>query len=141
MKNATIEIVAGHSEQNEPVFVCVGREYRIFFCVSTDSYAKKQKKIENWPCQRNIADQGTRMHRFCLRREYSFLRKKTKKLKIGHVNGILLTKEHASMRCGNKIGYLTGSKSRDFGKPCHKTWKIQGTQLPKLKKNLLKKNR
>ena len=31
MKNATIEIVAGHSEQNEPVFVCVGREYRIFF--------------------------------------------------------------------------------------------------------------
>ena len=60
MKNATIEIVAGHSEQNEPVFVCVGREYRIFFCVSTDSYAKKQKK-----------------------------------LKIGHVNGILLTKEHA----------------------------------------------
>ena len=78
MKNATIEIVAGHSEQNEPVFVCVGREYRIYFCVSTDSYAKKQKRIENWPCQRNIADQGTRMHRFCLRREYSFLRKKTK---------------------------------------------------------------
>ena len=109
--------------------------------MSTDSYAKKQKKIENWPCQRNIADQGTRMHRFCLRREYSFLRKKTKKLKIGHVNGILLTKEHASMRCGNKIGYLTGSKSRDFGKPCHKTWKIQGTQLPKLKKKPLKKNR
>ena len=49
MKNATIEIVAGHSEQNEPVFVCVGREYRIL----------------------------------------------KKKLKIGHVNGILLTKEHA----------------------------------------------
>ena len=116
MKNATIEIVAGHSEQNEPVFVCVGREYRFFFCVSTDSYAKKQKKIENWPCQRNIADQGTRMHRFCLRREYSFLRKKTKKLKIGHVNGILLTKEHASMRCGNKIGYLTRSKPHVFGK-------------------------
>ena len=81
MKNATIEIVAGHSEQNEPVFVCVGREYRIFFCVSTDSYAKKQKK-----------------------------------LKIGHVNGILLTKEHASMRCGNKIGYLTRSKPHDFDK-------------------------
>jgi len=56
------------------------------------------------------------MHRFCLRREYSFLRKKTKKLKIGHVNGILLTKEHASMRCGNKIGYLTRSKTHDFGK-------------------------
>ena len=66
MKNATIEIVAGHSEQNEPVFVCLGREYR-----------------------------------FCLWREYSFLRKKTKKLKSCHVNGILLTKEHASMRCGN----------------------------------------
>ena len=60
MKNATIEIVAGHSEQTEPVFVCVGREYRILFL-----------------------------------REYRFLRKKTKKLKIGHVNGILLTKEHA----------------------------------------------
>ena len=87
---------------------CLRREYSFL--------RKKTKKIENWPCQRNIADQGTRMHRFCLRREYSFLRKKTKKLKIGHVNGILLTKEHASMRCGNKIGYLTRSKTLDFGK-------------------------
>jgi len=59
MKNATIEIVAGHSEQNEPVFVCLGREYRFCFLREYSFLRKKTKKIENWPCQRNIADQGT----------------------------------------------------------------------------------
>ena len=62
MKNATIEIVAGHSEQNEPVFVCLGREYRFVLCREYSFLRKKIKKIENWPCQRNITDQGTRKH-------------------------------------------------------------------------------
>ena len=33
-KNATIQIVAGHSEQNEPLFICLSREYS--FCLGRE---------------------------------------------------------------------------------------------------------
>jgi len=48
LKNATIEIVAGHSEQNEPVFVCLGREYRLV--------RKRPKKTSKWIEKRNDSD-------------------------------------------------------------------------------------
>jgi len=60
LKNATIEIVAGHSEQNEPVFVCLGREYRLV--------RKRPKKTSKWIEKRNDSDCcatfGTKTNRY-----------------------------------------------------------------------------
>ena len=50
MKNATIEIVAGHSEQNEPVFVCLGREYKLV--------RKRPKKSQNGLKNETIRNQN-----------------------------------------------------------------------------------
>jgi len=56
LKNATIEIVAGHSEQNEPVFVCLGREYS--FCLGREYslVRKRPKKTSKWIEKRNDSD-------------------------------------------------------------------------------------
>ena len=60
LKNVTIEIVAGHSEQNEPVFVCLGREYRLV--------RKRPKKTSKWIEKRNDSDCcatfGTKTNRY-----------------------------------------------------------------------------
>ena len=64
LKNATIEIVAGHSEQNEPVFICLGREYRLV--------RKRPKKTSKWIEKRNDSDCcatfGTKTNRYKIMR-------------------------------------------------------------------------
>ena len=56
MKNATIQIVAGHSEQNELLFVCLGREYS--FCLGREYslVRKRPKKTSKWIEKRNDSD-------------------------------------------------------------------------------------
>ena len=45
LKNETIRIVAGHSEQNEQLFVCLGREYS--FCLGREySLVRTQKNVK-----------------------------------------------------------------------------------------------
>jgi len=79
LKNATIEIVAGHSEQNEPVFVCLGREYS--FCLGREYslVRKRPKKTSKWIEKRNDSDCcgtfGTKTNRSVLKEHPTGMKK------------------------------------------------------------------
>ena len=53
LKNETIRIVAGHSEQNEPLWVCLGREYqkKRYSLAFTTQKTKKNVKMD-WKTNR-----------------------------------------------------------------------------------------